>query len=245
MNRYLEELLSSGTIVDRSGELRPLHSNTPRPQCQFLQDIIRRIDAARCLEIGCAYGISTIAICEAASERPGGSVCTIDPHQALHWENLGLLNIERAGFSQLLTLLEEQSQRALPRLASSGHKFDFAYVDTTKLFDAVLIDAFYIVSMLRIGGVIVFDDCNWPGVRKVVRFLCTWPHLEFYASFGPSPQGVLRTSGAALLARLPYANRFVRPEIIVTDAHLGIAAQCVALRKVSEDTRPWDWSKLP
>ncbi len=245
MNELLDKILDSGLVYDSKGKSRPLHSNTSRAQCEFLQKIIRQTGATRCLEVGFAYGVSTLAICEAISGKPGASIHTIDPFQEVSWENVGVTNINRAGFGNLLIHHEAPSQHVLPQLAQDGCRFDFAYVDTTKVFDYVLTDAFYIVQMLDIGGVVVFDDCVWPGVRKVVRYLSAWPHLEIFDAFGRTSSGKTRRIASTIARSIPAAGKFFRGEVLRTDESLGIAAECIAFRKKAEDDRPWNWSVVP
>ena len=210
---------------------------TSPDQCAFLQGLVRGIGARRCLEIGLAHGFSALAIAQAS----GGEITTIDPHQTGLAKNEGLRKLHDAGFS--VRHFEEPSQVVLPRLA--GEEFDFAYVDTTKVFDSVLIDAYYITRMLRIGGIVAFDDCNWPGVRKVVRYLAHWPHLAVHSTFGPEPSSKARRIGSRIANLSPFAHKVFRSELIETDEFLGIAAQCVAFQKNAEDTRSWDWSLVP
>ena len=245
MNAYLKRLLESGHVVCPDGTTRELHSNTSLGQCEFLQATIRRTGAVSCLEIGLAYGVSAIAISEAASEKPGATLTTVDPFQQQAWSNLGRLNIERAGYSGMVTHVEEMSQLALPRLLGDGSRFDFVYVDTTKIFDAVLVDAFFATRLLRPGGIVVFDDCSWPGIRKVVRFLAEWPHLKVFDTYQPRIGRPNREIARRIAGLLPGSRTLFRPEITRNDEVLGIAAECVAFIKTGDDERPWDWSIVP
>jgi predicted O-methyltransferase YrrM len=235
MNEYLERILDSGTVEAEDGEKLPLEANTSRGQCEFLQRIAREIKAERSLEIGLAHGVSAIALAEVT-----GDITTIDPYQFAAWRNIGLLNLKRAGFAS--RHFEEASQDVLPRL--TGERFDIAYIDTTKIFDMVLVDCFYVTRLLRVGGVVVVDDCNWPGVRKVVRYLARMPHLKVYATYGRESSSAMRKIGS-IVARLPASPKIFRSELIDTDESLGIAAGCVAFVKMGEDTRQWDWSITP
>lgn len=242
---YLESIVASGTVERRDGTTTSLHSNTSLDQCRFIQEIIRKLDAATAIEVGMAYGISTLAICEAVAAKPSASVVSIDPFQRTSWEEIGILNVQRAGYSGMMTHIGEASYEALPMLLRQGARFDFAYIDTTKVFDWILVDAFYITRLLNVGGVVVFDDCAWPGVRKVVRCLTAWPHLEVFATYSPTPTPKARKVGNLVSRTIPVVKKVLRPELIETDEDLGIAAECVAFRKVSEDTRSWDWSEIP
>src|SRR4051794_10192385 len=100
MNKLLEEILSTNQVKDDKGVSHHLHSHTRRAQCEFLQKLIEEVKPAQSLEIGLAYGISTLAILEALAKinRPFLHI-VVDPLQS-DWGDIGLLNIERAGFSQ-------------------------------------------------------------------------------------------------------------------------------------------------
>jgi predicted O-methyltransferase YrrM len=236
VNAHLERILQTGVVERADGDALPLIVNTSREQCVFLQRIAREISAANPLEIGLAHGVSAIAIAEAC----GGSITTVDPYQRSIYQGIGILNIGRAGYS--VQHFEEDSQVVLPRLL--GQRFDFAYVDTTKVFDMVLVDAFYITRLLTVGGIVVFDDCNWPGVRKCVRYLAHWPHMKVYATFGAERSSILRRVGH-FVASIPGSRKALRSELVETDESLGLAAGCIAFQKISEDTRPWNWDQVP
>lgn len=245
MRTVLDDILQSGVVTDARGAQHQVHSNTSPAQCLFLRELIGRIDARRCLEIGLAYGISSLAICEEINGKAGASLISIDPHQGEHWNDIGVLNLERAGFGAILEFHRRPSHEVLPRLLQEGQRVDFAYVDTSKIFDVVLLDAYYITRLLMPGGIIVFDDCSWPGIRKVVRYIATWPHLEVFAVHGPTERSWTQRLGYSLAKAIPLRSRILRPELIHPDMDLGVGAECVAFQKNAEDERPWNWSLIP
>lgn len=245
MNSILENVLNTGLIRDIAGKDIALHSNTSREQCMFLAQLVEQIDARQCLEIGLAYGLSSLAVCGAISGKENAGLVSIDPFQKAHWNDLGLLNLQRAGFQELVDFHGGFSQEVLPALLAAGRKFDFAYVDTTKIFDMVLVDACFIVRMLNVGGVVVFDDCSWPGIKKLVRYLSSWPHLRVLDVHGPTSAGVLRRWGSYITRLVPSRGRIFRSELLQSDEALGVSGGCVAFQKLEEDSRPWDWSLVP
>ena len=58
-----------------------------------------------------------------------------------------------------------------PELAGDRQTIQFAYVDGWHTFDYALLDFFYIDKMLAPGGVVAFNDCALPSVRRVMRFV--------------------------------------------------------------------------
>lgn len=237
----IETLLSSRTVYDEKGEAFPLHSNTSLAQCAFLQSLIRRCDASTCIEIGLAYGISSLAICEAIQTKDRGLLISIDPHQGAAWRDIGRLNLARAGFADKVEFYDRPSFEALPKLWSEGVRVGFAYVDSVKVFDMLLIDAFYLTRMLDIGGIIVFDDCDWPGVRMLVRYLASMPHLRVAATIGESPKTFRRRVVSSTVSFVPGKRKIFRSDLATTDQDLGIAGSCVAFEKIQDDERNWDW----
>jgi hypothetical protein len=179
----------------------------------------------------------------------------IDPYQVgadyegpdSGYEGIGLLNLQRAGLSDFVRFHGELSYRCLQRLEAEGVKLDFAFIDGMHTFDYVLTDFFYIDKMLRVGGVVVFDDLTYASIRKVVRFLVT--NLP-YSAIGPAPEpiGRRRSLIRKISPRGRLAERFLKPEHSRSDIELGIPKNFVALRKDRADvmgdgsngTRRWD-----
>ncbi|GAB1446015.1 hypothetical protein MASR2M41_17640 [Flammeovirgaceae bacterium] len=59
----LEEIFNQNEVSDEFGNRYPLHSNTSKEQCNFIDQIIRGIDDPKIgLEIGLAYGVSSLQI---------------------------------------------------------------------------------------------------------------------------------------------------------------------------------------
>ena len=239
MNVVAERMLQKGVVVDDDGQEHRLHSHTSREQCEFLQQLVVETEARTTLEIGLAYGMSALSICEMLSKQGGLTHHVIDPQQDL-WKNIGLKHLREAGFERLVDFRRDYSHNVLPELYRSGVKIDFAYIDTTKVFDVVAVDAYYTVLMLRIGGVVAFDDCSFPGIRKLVRLLTQHPGLRVYRSFGRARDKKSIRVLSRLAKLIPYNERLFAPSLLVTEAQLGVDAHCVAFQKVSDTTKKWN-----
>ena len=96
-----QEIFQSGKVRDLDNQEYPLHSETKQAQCEFLQSLIQEINASVCLEVGLAYGVSSLFIGEAISHQPNRRFISIDPLQQ-EWQDIGLLNLKRAGFEDFL-----------------------------------------------------------------------------------------------------------------------------------------------
>lgn len=241
MNPLLLQILRAGVVTDEKGKEYPLHSHTFESQCVFLQGIIETIGAKIGVEIGLAYGISSLAICEALARQAGAEHHIIDPVQEEEWHGIGLLNLKRAGFSSMIKFYPEFSWKALPRMCDEGLRADFAYVDTTKVFDIVMADVFFLHRLLRVGGVMVLDDCDFPGIRKVARFLRRHPGWKLHSAEHPYQASSAKRILSKICHYVPQREKWFAPSFLHLDIDLGIHARCLAFQKVNEDSRPWDW----
>jgi len=240
MNKITEEILQKRVVVDSEGKEYPLHSETSLEQGEFLTTLVAEVDANVCVEIGLAYGISSLFIAEAISRKNAPRLISIDPFQKV-WHDIGLLNLQRAGYSRFVEFHREYSSDVLPRLLAARGRIDFAYVDTSKVFDVVLIDAYYLTRLLRVGGLLVFDDCTLPGVKKVVRYISRWPHLAIAHKHGVYKSSIKRRIVSRLIQVVPKKESIFSDSLLISDEKLGANAQCIAFKKMAEDKRDWDW----
>jgi hypothetical protein len=106
-------------VVTPSGERLPLHSEISREEGDFIEAIIRSDPTIkRTIEVGCAYGLSSLRICEALKDRTNAMHLILDPAQSSAWHSIGIANLHRAGL-KCFEFLEEGSEFVLPRLAQT------------------------------------------------------------------------------------------------------------------------------
>ena len=74
MNTLLEKTFETKQFKNSKNEVVTVNSETSREQCAFLQHIIKETHCKKSLEIGFAYGTSTLAITEAIPENGGGTL---------------------------------------------------------------------------------------------------------------------------------------------------------------------------
>jgi predicted O-methyltransferase YrrM len=247
LNPVLQRLLETGAIIvdpDTSVSLR--HPEFPDALSHIdaesgllLQRVIREVRPERTLEIGFAYGISTLFICEALASLSNEAKHTvIDPFQKGKWRGLGLRNVADAGFANLLDFREEPSEVALPRLLFEQQRFEFAFIDGLHRFDQVMLEFYYVNRLLRPGGVVVFDDANRRSVNRAIRHALTYPCYQLFAA---STAGTRRPTWAGRVRRrlssVRAAQGVLRRDLLIRDWDLGITGRAVALRKTQEDTR--------
>ncbi len=249
--RFIQELIASKKVIDEFGNEYPLHSEIKEKEGNLLMKVITENKCTKGVEVGCAYGISSLYICSALAEVGDAHHTIIDPFQR-EWKNIGILNLKRAGFN-FFSLLEELSEIALPGLLKAGEKFNFAFIDGWHTFDHVLLDFFYINRMLDVGGVIVFHDVDMPGIKKLLRYILNYPSYELIGSVEgvTYPVSIKRKlfeqvalAPVRVLSKIVPAKNVhdvFSSKIMATDADLGLRATMVAIRKRSSDERDWRW----
>lgn len=139
---------------------------------EALRDWVRKEKVARTIEIGLAYGMSALFICEGliANQRENAHHVAIDPYQSKGFKNCGMQLLEEAGVGELIEIHEEESQILLPRFLSEGRSFEFAFVDGSHLFERVFLDLIYLGRLVQYGGVIFVDDYQLPAIARAVSF---------------------------------------------------------------------------
>jgi hypothetical protein len=184
--------------------------------------------------------MSALAIVEEIAKQDGRHT-VIDKFQMADWGGNGLELIEKAGYRDRLEFIDQYCYEVLPVLMAAHNKFDFFYIDSTKQLDWLMVDFFYIDKMLKIGGIVVFDDVTFPGIRKLLRYISRFPGYTVHSQFpANAPSSGLRRM-AGWLSFLPYADRLFRQDVLIPDHELGLNAHCIALQKMDEDRRSWDW----
>jgi predicted O-methyltransferase YrrM len=214
------------------------------PYCgALLQAAIKAVRPKIGVEVGLAFGISTLYILEAFFENGGEKLIGMDPAQHDDtWRGGGLHNINRAGYTGLYEFHEKTSQQFLPELVERGQRIDFAFIDGWHTFDHVLIDFFYIDQMLSVGGIVVFDDVGYPSIKRACDFVVTNRDYEIFDCVRLNE----KQSSAGLKGRikrllLPLTRTDKTPGPIARQTEAAIEdAYFLALRKRSDDVRRWD-----
>jgi predicted O-methyltransferase YrrM len=251
MNEVLERLLETRTATDDNGHTWPLECHIPVAEGQFLQQVIRDVRPKTSLEIGLAFGVSTLYICDAMSQLGGRKHIVCDPDQfgaiGGGFHGLGLKNVHDAGYDGLVEFHPTSSHILLPRLEEQGTRVQFAFIDGWHTFDYTFIDFFYIDRILDVGGVVVFDDAiYYRAVRKVIRYALTH---RAYSLYGGNGCGVSwKWKLASAVGNLPLLRSISRPDVLIPDSALGIMGRYIALRKDRQDvlgdgkngSRRWD-----
>ena len=170
VRRKRRELAARGPSALRSpGDFECV--SLPERDGDELRDLLVA-EKARCvIEIGLAYGSSALAVAEALVSLGTDDAVhvIIDPFQD-HFNDTGWRAIVDAGLCDICSLERDRSQLVLPRLAAEGMVADATFVDGNHIFHNVFVDLYFLRELVRPGGVIVLDDCDWPSVATAVRY---------------------------------------------------------------------------
>jgi predicted O-methyltransferase YrrM len=244
MIQKIDEIYQVCSVVGRSGNVHRLHSAIDREEGEFLFNLIRGdLSIVKTLEVGCAYGLSSLFICSALQGRNGAAHTIIDPYQNGYWDGVGIRNLEDAGL-RFFNLIECKSEFALPKLLEQKEaQFDFVFIDGWHTFDHTLLDCFYATRLLRVGGHLAIDDVSFPSVRRAVDFLRTYPCYEFSGSVSTRIQRSRKEILTQRLMSLLHCKTWARflSRGLYRKIFEDEETSMVALKKATQDTRNWDW----
>jgi predicted O-methyltransferase YrrM len=114
----------------------------------------------RYLEIGLYEGRSVIWVLENILTHPTSRATGIDVFQGSYKDRY-FTNIERSGASDRLRTITAYSQVALREMPLES--FDIIYIDGSHAKEDVLEDAVLSWRLLKVGGLLIFDDYHWAG----------------------------------------------------------------------------------
>lgn len=249
LHPLLAQIYATQTVVDRSGNSYELFECGVTPeQGQFMWNLIRREEIQRTIEIGGAYGLSSLFICDALSKQPTPSHTIVDPFQSTEWHGIGTYHLEQAGFS-FFDLIEQPSELALPQLLQREERFDFAFIDGYHTFDHALVDFFYLNRLIKVGGIIVIDDCALKPINRLLRYISNYPNYSLVGTVTYEPSRKQRLLDAVkkglsrVVAPLPkqYITGVLDDSIVHHKPFLAGNVITVALRKTGPDERHWMW----
>src|ERR1700674_1660943 len=125
----------------------------PRP----LYAAVRSIQPVFSLEIGLAQGISALAILAAIAANGSGHNYVIDPFQN-KYADCGEAMIALAGLTDRHTFLERFPEEEVPQLP----RLQFAFIDSSHLFDFTMMEFLLVDKKLDVGGVVALHDLWMP-----------------------------------------------------------------------------------
>lgn len=128
-------------------------------QGQFLALLVRLIGAKRILEIGTFTGYSALCMAEALPES-GHVLCCDLPGE---YHDIARRHWREAGVDSRIELCLGPALETLEGLVTGNQRggFDLVFVDADKANYPTYLE--YALSLLREGGLVVFDNVLWSG----------------------------------------------------------------------------------
>ena len=244
VSSIIEQIYRSKVVHDQYGNQYDLSSEVDSVEGDYLYRLITSDESIRrTLEIGCAYGLSSLHICEALRNRRSASHMIIDPKQMSVWHGVGISYLEQAGID-FFRLIQEPSELALPDLLRTQEgEFDLVFIDGWHTFDQTMLDLFYANRLVRIGGYVVIDDCNWESVSAAVSYFSNYPAFEQVRNPLMAAQTWRQRVARDITSIFrPRLARAVLPAGIYSRIYRRMSfPSMAAFRKVSEDDRSWTW----
>lgn len=147
--------------IRRDTEAFPPHQaamQIPPEQGQFLDFLVRLLDARAILEVGVFTGYSSTCMALAASEDCRLCACEINPDYA----RLAQGYWQQAGVQDRIELHLGPAAATLDTFLHQGRQFDLAFLDA----DKVGLERYYesCLRLVRPGGLIVVDNVLWSGL---------------------------------------------------------------------------------
>jgi predicted O-methyltransferase YrrM len=144
-----------------AAELRELGSRDGIPIVnnetgRLLSILVRTLQAHRVLEIGTAYGYSTLWM--ALALPPAGRIWTIDPDMSRTAVAIDFL--ARAGRRDSVEIINQPALDVLHTLTQQRN-FDLVFIDAVKTEYRRYLDL--VIPMLKLTGLVIVDNLLWSG----------------------------------------------------------------------------------
>jgi len=235
---FLLEVLRTKRVFDLKGNPQTLESNVSLSEASSLHAAVRLIRPIRSLEIGLAHGVSTLSILGAIAANGSGHHYVIDPFQR-NYAYCGEAMIARAGLSALHTFLERYPEEVIPDLPG----LQFAFIDSSHLFDLTILEFVLIDKKLDVGGIVALHDLWMPSIQAAVRFILANRAYQIVRDVSPdvinlSLQQAFKEYIGRCLGKIRVADRIFSANVLRPWSAFR-AQNLMFLRKVSDDQRDW------
>jgi predicted O-methyltransferase YrrM len=170
----LAEMYRADTLYGTQSDQPVTLNKVPRiliEQGAMMNWLMRSYSVKRSLEIGFAYGFSTIWMLDALRPRRNALHVAVDPYELSLWHGVGLTQVKRLTSGVRFEWIENFSIHALSDLIRKNEKFDFIFIDGNHKFDDVIVDFYLSNQLLQPGGLAVFDDMWMNSVRSATNFI--------------------------------------------------------------------------
>ena len=127
---------------------------------RFLSVLVHCMQANRILEIGTAYGYSTLWM--ALALPPAGRIWSIDP--SMERTEIAMSYFRRAGVDDRIEIINQPAREVLGSFPQRN--LDIVFIDALKTEYVDYLEA--VVPMLKRSGIVVVDNLLWSGRAAAV-----------------------------------------------------------------------------
>lgn len=145
----------------------PILTSVTEAEASYLSELAA---GRQVLEIGSAYGFSTVTLAMTAAE-----VVSVDPHHDHNSHGIMLNNLYQYRVEHKVEVRRTMSQTAMPDLLAAGYAFDLIFIDGDHTAAGCGHDIEWALKLIAPGGTIAVHDveetCCCPDVRPTVDLL--------------------------------------------------------------------------
>ena len=238
MNPVLEEIIKTGNTTAVNGIVQKVIGQISEEEGNLIQSSIKELQAEVSVEIGLAFGTSALYICEALKKTKRTKHYVIDPFQMFEdsYGGIGLNNLKRAGYENIIEFIEKPSHTALASLETQNVKVDFAFIDGWHTFDHALVDFFLVDKILRVDGILILDDTDWPAISKVASFISNNRSYKFIS--GSVQRSYLKSNQTN--SGYNHLIKKLKNYLISNNPEKKNLFGAMAFKKISDDHRSWN-----
>jgi predicted O-methyltransferase YrrM len=172
---------------------------------------------SRSLEVGMAFGLSTLHILLAHEILNSEGHIAIDPYQfSEYYQGCGLRNISACNLEKHFHWINMKSSIALPMLLQEDATFDLIFIDGSHLFGDIFVDVYYSFNLLSENGIIILHDSFLPASRTVRNIFMTNYGLQHYDALPNSNMIALKKQNSKIPNWRDFTNAF-KPFYVETD----------------------------
>jgi predicted O-methyltransferase YrrM len=230
------------TVAQVREQLEGVGGGTSFSAGEELHEFVREHRFTNCLELGFAYGASTVWIASALEANGAGQLTSVDLEVAHERSPSARETVERAGLSHRVSLNYEATsytwflRSKLREQLRDGERieplYDFAFIDGAHTWDADGLAFALVDRLLKPGGWILLDDLDWalgdadpslpqlqrdiPQVREIWELLAlTHPQYDEFRTDGQ--WGWMRKSTEAT----PASRTVVKRDVVGSARQIG------------------------
>ncbi len=155
------------------GAMYEIDSQTGVPMEDGLQiyELVRKSKPQKTLEIGFAYGVSTLYFLAALRANGFGSHVAVDPFEVQDWKGIGLMKVREVKMGHSFQFISERSHPAMAKLGDQGMTFGIIFIDGSHLYDTAFADFVLADFLCSKGGHILLHDAWMGSVKRIISFI--------------------------------------------------------------------------